>query len=177
MKRIASLLAAASIASTAIAADPVEFQVANLVFERPDGWAWVPPPSAMRKAQLAPPAIGESPAPEVVFFHFGPDQGGSVQANIQRWVDQFQGGSATANALQREEVFGGVKVTFVTATGTFLSGMPGGPTTPMPGYGLYAAILEGTQGNVFVKMTGPDPAVRAAVPAFESMISAAAGGS
>lgn len=156
------------------AADPVEFSVATFQFERPDGWAWVVPDSPMRRAELAAPAGDSDAAPEVTFFYFGADQGGSVDANIQRWVGQFAGGAEATNAMQRIEQYGPTKVTYVTATGTFNSGMPGGPTTPMENYGLLGAILEGTQGNVFVKMTGPDPAVRAAGPAFEAMIESAA---
>lgn len=157
------------------AADPVEFSVATFQFERPSEWDWIVASSPMRKAELAPPAAADGSAqPEVTFFYFGPDQGGSVDANIQRWVGQFQGGPDATNARQRVEQYGPTKVTFVTAAGTFNSGMPGGPTTPFDGYSLYGAILEGTQGNVFVKMTGPEAAVDAATGAFESMIEKAA---
>ena len=41
------------------------------------------------------------------------------------------------------------------AHGTFLSGRPFGPKTPKPGYALVAAIIEGKEGAVFIKMTGP----------------------
>lgn len=157
------------------AADPVEFSVATFRFERPSSWAWVVPTSPMRKAELAPPGIDGGTPAEVTFFYFGPDQGGSVDANIQRWVNQFEGGASTSQAMQRVEEFGSTRVTFVTASGTFLSGMPGGPTTPLTDYALLGAILEGTQGNVFVKMTGPMPAVTAATDAFMAMIEAAAG--
>ena len=131
------------------AADPVEFAVGEFTFDRPEGWGWVVPGSPMRKAQLATPDEGE-----VTFFFFGPGQGGSVEQNIQRWVNQFEGGAASSQAMRREETFGETKVTFVTAAGTFQSGMPGGPTTPLADYGLHGAILESEGGDVFVKMTG-----------------------
>jgi len=156
------------------AADPMEFSVATFKFERPADWAWVVPSSAMRKAELAPPGVDGSAAAEVTFFYFGPDQGGSVDANIQRWVGQFSGGASATNAMQRVEQYGPTRVSFVTASGTFNSGMPGGPTTPMTDYALLGAILEGSQGNVFVKMTGPKAAVLSATDAFNSMIENAA---
>lgn len=156
-------------ALTVRAADPVEFSVGEFTFDRPEGWGWVVPGSPMRKAQLAVPGEGE-----VTFFFFGPGQGGSVEQNIQRWVNQFAGGAEKSRALQREETIGETKVTFVTAEGTFESGMPGGPTTPMADYGLHGAILESEGGNVFVKMTGPASAVQSATPAFEKMIGDAA---
>lgn len=156
------------------AADPAEFSVANFKFDRPSAWGWIVPSSSMRKAQLAPPGVDGGGAAEVTFFYFGKDQGGSVDANIQRWVSQFEGGAEATSAMQRVEQYGPTKVTFVTASGTFNSGMPGGPTTPLTGYSLFGAILEGAEGNVFIKMTGPDAAVRAASPAFEAMVEKAA---
>jgi hypothetical protein len=156
------------------AADPVEFSVATFRFERPTDWAWVVPSSQMRKAELAPPGVDGGAAGEVTFFYFGPDQGGSVDANIDRWVGQFQAGAGGSNAMQRVEQYGPTKTTLITASGTFNSGMPGGPTTPLTTYALLGAILEGTQGNVFVKMTGPEASVQAASAAFEAMIKEAA---
>lgn len=167
---LAACIAAVLFSSSLHAADPVEFSVATFKFERPADWAWITPSSPMRKAELAPPGIDGGVPAEVTFFYFGPDQGGSVDANIQRWVGQFQGGAETTNAMQRVEQYGPTKVTFVTASGTFNSGMPGGPTTPLSEYSLLGAILEGTQGNVFVKMTGPAAAVSAASESFETMI-------
>jgi len=67
-----------------------------------------------------------------------------------------------------------VKITFAITDGTFSSGMPGGPTTPMEGYALCGAILESAAGNVFVKMTGPGAVVKASTEAFKKMITDAA---
>jgi hypothetical protein len=156
------------------AADPSEFTVGAFTFQRPAGWGWVTPASPMRKAQLTPPATGSAAPGEVTFFHFGPGQGGSVEQNIQRWTAQFHAGAAGSNAMQKVEQYGGTKVTSVSASGTFQSGMPGGPTTPREGYALLGAILESPGGNVFVKMTGPAETVRAATAAFEAMIKDAA---
>ena len=52
--------------------------------------------------------------------------------------------------------------------------MPGGPTTPMTGYALCGAILESAEGNVFIKMTGPEAVVKSATEVFKKMISEAA---
>src|SRR6266446_3803867 len=49
-------------------------------------------------------------------------------------------------------------------------GMPGGPTTPLSGYALCGAILESPDGNVFIKMTGPEAVVHAATEAFKKMV-------
>ncbi|MDX2081307.1 MAG: hypothetical protein SFU53_11035 [Terrimicrobiaceae bacterium] len=165
-RKIVILLTAGIIAAQA--ADPVEFGVGAFQFERPEGWQWIVPSSAMRKAQLNVP--GQPEAAEVTFFHFGPGQGGGVQANVDRWFGQFQNGT---NAQAREAV-GQTNVTFVEATGTFMSGMPGGPLTPKDGYALRGAILESPGGDVYVKMTGPADVIIGASEAFAKMVRNAA---
>lgn len=150
------------------AADPVEFQVGAFSFDRPQGWQWIVPASPMRKAQLAV-ASGDAAA-EVTFFHFGAGQGGGVQANVDRWFGQFQ----DATTGQERETSSATPLTIVRARGTFQSGMPGGPTTPMTGYALLGAILENPEGDVFVKMTGPAATVDAANDAFLGMVRKAA---
>ena len=111
----------------------------------------------MRKAQFSVPGLDGSAPAEVAFFHFGAGQGGSVQANVDRWFKQFSGGSTDA----KTERVGNTMVTFVRAFGTFSSGMPGGPTTPLKDYAMRGAILESPAGDVYVKMTGPQGVVKA----------------
>jgi hypothetical protein len=157
-------------ASTVTAAGPVEFTVGNFTFARPEGWEWVTPTSPMRRAQLSVPGkAGGAPA-EVTFFHFGAGQGGSVQANVDRWFKQFSDGYTDAKTEQA----GSTPITFVKAEGTFASGMPGGPTTPLKDYAMRGAILESSSGDVYVKMTGPNEVVKGAVPALEKMVREAA---
>ena len=93
-----------------------------------------------------------------------------MQANVDRWFKQFSDGYTDAkNRADRIDL-----VTFVSAVGTFSSGMPGGPTTPMENYALRGAILESRSGDVYVKMIGPQPTVKLAEPVFEKMIRQAA---
>lgn len=155
------------------AADPETFTVGSFTFKRPPTWTWVPVNSTMRKAQLRvpDPTNPSGPGADVVFFHFGAGQGGGVDANISRWLGQFaEAGDALKPVIEKAEVKG-TKITRVrVSSGTFSSGMPGGPTTPMKDYGMYGAILESPGGDVFVKMTGPAELVNAAAPNFEAMV-------
>jgi hypothetical protein len=149
-------------------AEPVK--VGAFTFSVPEGWKKVTPSSPMRKAQLEI-AQGSDKA-EVTFFQFGASQGGSVADNVARWFAQFPG---SEDKRKTETVqAGSVKITYATTEGTFSSGMPGGPTTPMTGYALCGAILESPDGNVFLKMTGPEALVKSATEAFKKMISEAA---
>lgn len=172
---MAGLLAGAMCAAGAAA--PVEFSVGEFSFTRPEGWTWVTPDSPMRRAELAAPAVeGDPEDAEVTFFHFGPGQGGSVEANIGRWLSQFEEPLDELGAETAETEIHGTRVTFLSAAGTFLSGMPGGPTTPREGFAVRGAILESPQGDVYVKMTGPQATVEAAAAAFDAMVGGAAEG-
>ena len=145
-------------------------KVEGFSFVVPEGWKTVTPSSPMRKAQLE---IARGPEKaEVTFFHFGADQGGSAADNVARWYAQFPG--SEKNRITEHVQIGPVKITFAMTDGTFSSGMPGGPTTPMTGYALCGAILETATGNVFVKMTGPEAVVKASTEAFKKMVSDAA---
>lgn len=151
------------------AADPVAFRVGEFDFDRPASWAWVPSSSPMRKAQLSVTAA-DGARGEVIFFHFGAGQGGSVADNVNRWLAQFQNPSDASTQLEK---IGDRSVTFVKAEGTFLSGMPGTPSIPLDGYALRGAILESPQGDVYVKFTGPKAVVEEGSDAFHQMIRAA----
>lgn len=153
------------------AADPVEFEVGAFLFERPAELSWVTPTSPMRKAELRIPNPDPAQPPvEVTFFHFGAGQGGSPESNLQRWLSQFQEPPEVLNAHTAEQTFGTTKVLMLSAKGTFLSGMPGQPTTPQPDTEMRAAILTNPGGDVYVKMTGPGALVRPVAESFDKMI-------
>ena len=175
MKALA-LLASLTLLATPFARgeDPATFSVGGLSFQRPTEWQWVPVTSAMRKAQLKVPGAEGKDAAEITFFHFGGGQGGDLQANAQRWLRQFESKEGASKVDWKE--MGGRKVAVVSTEGTFQSGMPGGPTTPMPNYALLGAIVDHPDGNVFVKMTGPVETVKAAQRKFMDFVTAAATG-
>jgi hypothetical protein len=144
-------------------------KVSSFNFKVPEKWKSVQPTSSMRKAQLSAP--GDAGAAEVIFFHFGPGDGGGTQANIDRWFNQFKDAQ---DKKSENATIGGRKVIWVSTRGTYSSGMPGGAMTPMPNHSLLGAIIEDTvNGNVFVKMTGPTKTVQSSEPAFRQMVKSA----
>jgi hypothetical protein len=110
---------------------------------------------------------------EVVFYHFGAGAAGGTQANVERWFGQFEEPRDRINAKREDVTIGKHKVSYVSAEGTYKSGMPGGPQTPMPNYALMGAIIESDEGRVFVKMTGPRDLTRSATADFRKMIEGA----
>lgn len=154
-------------------ADAAKFKVSQFQFQRPEKWEWVQVTSQMRKAQLKVPGAKAGESAEVIFFHFGPGNGGGTQANVDRWFGQFQEPRAQINAKTEPAKVGGVQVTYVFAEGTYSSGMPGGPKTPLPNHALVGAIVEGSEGHVFVRMVGPSALAKEATASFKKMIESA----
>jgi len=154
----------------ALADPPSTFKVSEFTFTRPVNWEWVETSSAMRKAQLKIVDDKTKASADVIFFYFGQGNGGGTKANVDRWFGQFKEPRAEIKAKTEEATIGKHKVTYVQAEGTYLSGMPGGPQTPMPGYALAGAIIESDQGNVFVRMTGPKELVTNSLAEFKKMV-------
>ena len=152
---------------------PATFKVSEFTFKSPDKWEKVETTSSMRKAQFKVNDAGKKNSAEVVFFHFGPGDGGGVQANVNRWYGQFQEPREKIGAKSEKTKIGKHDVTFVHAQGTYLSGMPGGAQTPQPGSALLGAIIESEQGAVFIKMTGPAGLVKSAESDFRKMVDSA----
>ena len=168
MKQLAATILLCLITTICVhAAEP--FKVGAFTFEVPEGWTKVTPSSPMRNAQLEV-ARGQEKA-EVTFFHFGGGSGTPAD-NVARWFGQFSGGEASRKTETAD--VSGRKVTFATTEGTFNSGMPGGPSSPMTGYALCGAIIEHPDGDIYVKMTGPAAIVKSATEDLKKMVTDAA---
>jgi hypothetical protein len=128
----------------------------------------------MRAATYSIPAAkGDSEPAELAVFYFGESSGGGVDANVKRWIDQFQkadGSSAAKDAKVKKEKIAGLPATAVEVKGTYMGGSMMGPSAPKPGYRLLGAIVEGPGGNVFFKLTGPEKTVSGAEKAFRKLI-------
>jgi hypothetical protein len=143
---------------------PAGFVVAGRNFKVPVEWKAEQPASRMRKAQYK---VGEA---ELVVFFFGKGVGGSVEANVGRWLGQFKEPKEKLGTKRKEQKLPAAKITTVTATGTFMSGPPFGAKVPKAGYAMRAAIIEFEGGPVFIKMTGPRDAVGQTADAFDKLV-------
>ena len=163
----------AGAALIAVGVQAEKFTAGGISFEEPNGWQTQKPSSSMRKAQFAIKGKDGKSA-EVVFFHFGPGGAGGVTANVKRWLGQFKEPADQLNAQTVIETINGTKVTYVTAVGTFMKGPPfGGNKVPVPNSGLLGAIVEGKQGAVFIKATGPKAIVKSTEKDLKAMVSKA----
>lgn len=140
---------------------------AELAWDAPASFESAPNPNAMRKATYKiKRAAGDAEDAELSVM----PAGGSVDANITRWIGQFseQSGDPKRSELKVNDL----KVTVVEVKGTFASGMPGmGATTPKPNQALLGAIAETPSGELwFFKMTGPEKTVTAARADFDKLV-------
>lgn len=123
----------------------------------------------MRVATYDVPAAPGAEAGECGVFYFGQGQGGGVEDNLSRWIGQFEGAGAPKKG---EKTVHGLKVHTVDISGTYLAS--GGPMMKSqgkkPGYRLLGAIVEGPQGNVFFKCTGPAATIAKAQADFDSLV-------
>jgi hypothetical protein len=133
----------------------------ELRFKAPDGWVTEKTTSAMRVAQYKlPKSEVDLQDASLVLYYFGSAQGGSVQANVERWINQIKqpdGSSSQDKAKTETTTINGLKVTTVDVSGTYTAEMTpgGGERHNDEKYRLRAAVIETPKGNYFVKLTGP----------------------
>lgn len=157
-----------AIAATSLFAE----SVAGLKWTPPAGWKSEGTQPMRAATYRIPPAPGDKDTAEFVVYFFGQGQGGPVQANIDRWKDQFRapGGKAAEAKIARRTVHG-LPVTTIDASGDY-SGM-GGPVgggAAVHGYRLLGAVIENPGGNIFIKFTGQAKTISLNQPKFEQLL-------
>ena len=155
---ITSLSEALTNDAPAEAAEVAASGVPGIAWQTPTAWTQQPPSNAMRLAQWVLPGTEGSGEAQCALFSF--PGGGSIEANIGRWIAQFEqpDGSESAEHAERMTLdVQGIDVNLVQVTGTFLSPDPSmrGPVDPRPDHALFAAIFETTPSPHFLKCTGP----------------------
>lgn len=70
--------------------------VAGIRWTVPGNWGEHPPRQMRVATYMVPAASGDAEGGECAVFYFGNDQGGSIDANIERWVAQFEEENSTA---------------------------------------------------------------------------------
>jgi hypothetical protein len=132
------------------------------------------PARPMRVATYSvPAAAGDPEAAECAAYFFGPGQGGSVDANLERWAAQFtQPDGQPSEARQETREVSGLKVHTTRVSGTYLAAA--GPMSTVsqmkPNFAMLGAIVEAPQGLVFFKLTGPAKTVEAARGEFNALL-------
>ncbi len=142
----------------------------RLAYDVPKDWKTVETSSSMRLAQWSYGAKSE-----VVIFYFGTGQGGSVEANLDRWYGQFQqadGGSTRERAKVTKSKAGDLAITKVDVEGTYKAPVRPGAAEQHnePGYRMIAAVVEGGSGPWFIRFLGPAKEVESGSGSFDAFL-------
>ena len=148
-----------------------DLKVKELTLKFPKTWEKVDHPSRMRLATIKVPKVnGDSDDGELTIFNFG-GGGGQVEANIQRWVGQFQNEGREVTVQQGKA--GENSYIIVDVSGTFKKsdGPPIlGKTKPVKGYQMLGVILLHMKSSevFYLKLTGPRKTITAAADAYRA---------
>jgi hypothetical protein len=144
----------------------------HITWVDPPAFRRVPPSNPMRKASfVVPHAEGDKEDGELTVFYFGPGQGGSIDANVERWIGQFSGVKPGDIHRADREANGLRQHTVELDSGTFSAGMGmGGTGKSKEGYGLLGGIVETPSGPYFFKLTGPSKTVKSAKHDFYALL-------
>jgi hypothetical protein len=145
----------------------------KLSLTAPASWTKKEPASRIVEAEFAiPPAKGDETAGRLTAM----GAGGSVQQNVDRWIDQFAGpgGAAVKPKLDKSNV-GGAEVQIVDLSGTYKD-TPGGPfaggkPVMRDNYRMLGAIIQTKdKGNYFLKLYGPKATIDENEKGFQDMV-------
>lgn len=152
-----------------------QIKVDDLKMTVPTAWKKQTPSNKLRKAQfLVPAAKGDKEGIQLVVYEF-PGGGGTVRANIRRWIGQFQAKGRKAKIVKGTAPQG--QYVLVDITGTY--NMPIGPpirrmSKPVPNARMLAAILGVKEARkvYYIKFAGSSKTVTANAAAFRASIDA-----
>lgn len=151
--------------SSRSSAQSTQAAAGELRYKVPEGWTAEKPTSDMRVAQYKLPKVaGDGEDALLVIYYFGQGQGGSPQANIDRWINQMKqpdGGSSKEKAKTETLTVNGLQVNTVDVLGNYSGGMSrdSAPAESKSIYRLRAAVVDTPKGSYFVKLTGPEKTV------------------
>ena len=123
----------------------------------------------MRLATYIVPGATQGDDAECAVFYFGPGAGGGVEMNLQRWQDEF---ASVETHDRKTRTVAGIAIATLAVTGTY-SGhtmRTDAAAGPHEHWALRGAIVQGPQGDVFFKLTGPAATVAAAGHRFDEML-------
>jgi len=137
---------------------------ATLTYTPAPGWQPKAVTSMMRIGEFVLPAADarDEDASLVIYFFGG--TGGTVQANIDRWMSQLtqpDGRKTKDTATTSSRLINGLSVTLFDATGTYVAEVAPGATERFnkPDFRLRAAVIQTPGGPYFIKLVGPTRSV------------------
>jgi hypothetical protein len=150
---------------------PKSFEVGGLRFQHPVDWVCLQAPALPIKAQMVVPSKGDLQPADITFSHSGQALGDGVHKNIELWLNQFD--DKTDSGKFEQVSLGGRKVHIIYVEGFLRSAMDVRVAAECGNYSLLGAIVEGPEGLISVKMTGPKATVTESREKFLLLIESA----
>ena len=151
--------------------NPSLIELPAITLPKPAAWTWVKPSMQFRtlQYQVCNPGPGKvAPCADLIVSVFKMGDGGSVEANIGRWKNQFQNADGSpAQPTRSQRVAAGASVTRVDLKGAW-KGM--GMGEAQNNSEQLAAAIELPQETIYIRMVGPESTVEAARKDFEAMV-------
>jgi hypothetical protein len=159
----------APVAAVAKPKPPPKAPIKGVEWVDPPEWKKVTPSSGMRLASYEiPPAKGDKVPGELNVFVLG----GSVDANLKRWLDEFTAFDDKTVVRSDRTVNDLAQAVVELPKGTFSGGMA--TTKATENYGLLGAIISTpSEAKYFFKLTGPSATVKAAREPFYRLLDSA----
>lgn len=150
-----------------------EVKAGKIMLTVPETWKQKPQANRMRLAEFEVPASdGDKEPGEFVVFYF---EGGAgpVDANVERWVGQFEKDGRKEKIISGESPQG--KYTLVDLTGVYNKSI--GPpiqkkSKRLEGWRVLNVMLQTDSGDYFLKLDGPKETIAAAEKAFRASFGA-----
>jgi len=146
--------------------------IVGLTWDAPDGWISVREYKASRIDTWD--ITGADDSVSAFASWFGPDRGGGIQWNLNRWAAQIKldDGRSPAPELATFDA-NGFHTTIATYTGQRIIGMESESQAPPTADAarLVGAVVEGgPEGAIFFKLSGPTPIIEELTPAFLQLV-------
>jgi hypothetical protein len=149
------------------------FALGPFSIKPPADWKAKPTTSSMRAAVFELPAPAGAEA-ELIIFYFGQGGAGSVDGNLNRWLDQIRqpDGKPSRDVAKIEKTkFGGQDASYVSVSGRYVAmAMPGADAADKEGQTLLAAIVDSPTGPYYFKLVGAKATVDKQAAAFRKML-------
>ncbi len=157
--------------TSSASSNPSLIELPSITLPKPAAWTWVKPSMQFRtlQYQVCNPGPGKvAPCADLIVSVFKLGDGGSVDANIGRWKNQFQNADGSpAEPTRSQRVVAGASVTRVDLKGAW-KGM--GMGEAQNNSEQLAAAIELPQETIYIRMVGPESTVEAARKDFEAMV-------
>jgi hypothetical protein len=145
------------------AAKTKKVEAGDITLSVPEDWKQKPQVREPRVAEFEVPPSGQEKEPgEFAVFYFGKQGAGGVEANIERWLGQFDKEGRTTRIVSGESALG--KYTLVDLTGAYNKSV--GPpiakkSKRLAGWRVLNAVIETPSGPYFLKLDGPEKTIAA----------------